>query len=60
MGTSAPAVREHDIPITKPYKPPLALPAPEPDKWVAPVPQVQPAKQPVRRKEHTDGLERLL
>jgi len=53
MGTSAPAVREHDIPISKPYKPPLALPTRDPGQWIEPMPVRQPEREPVPVRRRT-------
>lgn len=36
MGTSAPAIKEHDIPIVEKPKKPLALPSPDPDRIITP------------------------
>jgi regulator of PEP synthase PpsR (kinase-PPPase family) len=47
MGTSAPAVKTHDFPITEPYKPPLSLPQPDPDR-IIPLVVTVPIRQPVR------------
>jgi len=55
MGTSAPAVREHDIPGEEPYKPPKALPEPDKKRWLTPTPATQPVREPVpvrRESEH--------
>ncbi len=55
MGTNTPAVREHDFPITEPYKPPKALPEVSPDRIVQPMKPV-PAREPVPvRREGADG-----
>ena len=59
MGTSAPAVREHDFPITEPYKPPVAIPAPSPDRIVPFEPVTVPVREPaplvpIRRRQ--DGV----
>lgn len=48
MGTNTPVVREHDFPITEPYKPPLRLPAPDPSRYIPITPVRQPEKVPVR------------
>jgi hypothetical protein len=52
MGTNAPAIRTHDIPITEPYKPPLQIPAPSPDTLITIEPIQTPVREPVpvRRK----------
>jgi hypothetical protein len=55
MGTSAPAVKEHDFDITEPYHPPLQLPEPDPatfapDYITAPIKVAEPV--PVRRHSH--------
>jgi hypothetical protein len=55
MGTSAPAIREHDFPITEPYKPPLSIPAPEPERWITAEPAVVPVRQPVPVRRMPDG-----
>jgi len=55
MGTSAPAIREHDFPITEPYKPPLSIPAPEPERWITAEPAVVPVRQPVPVRRLPDG-----
>jgi len=58
MGTNAPVVREHNLPGTEPYKPPLALPAPDPKRYIPVIdPATQPVREPVRvipnrREEH--------
>jgi hypothetical protein len=50
MGTCAPAVREHDIPIVKRPKKPLALPAPDPKRVITPgVPATVPEPEKVER-----------
>ena len=53
MGTSAPVVREHEIPIETPKAKPLRLPAPDPDTYITPitVPVRQPVVQPMRREQ---------
>jgi len=56
MGTSAPAVREHDIPDSEPYKPPIPLPAPDKKRWLTPTPTTQPVREPVPvRRKHELG-----
>lgn len=52
MSTSAPVVREFDVPIVEPYRPlvtPKRLPQPDPERIATPivVPTVVPVKQPV-------------
>jgi len=58
MGTSAPAVREHDAPTEEPYQPPKALPAPDRKHWVTPAKQPVREPVPVRRKSDR-GTERV-
>jgi len=54
MGTSAPAIITHDIPITEPWHEPLALPAPNPDHFApefAPIPDRTAVPVPIRRQD---------
>jgi len=58
MGTSAPAVKTHDIPITEPYQPPAQIPAANPDRWITPIPVTVPAREPVPIRRTTTVPER--
>jgi len=53
MGTSAPATRTYDIPITDPWQEPKQLPAPNPDTFApdySPAPVREPVQVPLRKK----------
>jgi hypothetical protein len=55
MGTSAPAIIEHDIPMTTPYVPPKQLPAPNPSRFApdyTSVPERVAVPVPIKRGDH--------